>query len=206
MSRRLWLATVWGLSLAAGGAVPALAGVDPLYVRMKIYETRLSKNSDCSNSITIFKTASPVYQDLLTNPVFGSGVLPMGTYNCIMIRFSDELQFAPVQSTGSNNVCIAGQEVTWDGAQHDAGPAEDPDGNPITLHDGEDIIWVYFSTTGNPDGSQALIRKGLLLTQPLQVNGDTSRTFIWDFHGQVLEKNILGTWECTVNSPTKSIR
>jgi hypothetical protein len=194
--------------LSVGKAFAVVGGVTPTYVNMKIYEMRVSTSADCSNGRVVFKNDNAGYENMMANPTLGSGQIPNGTYECIMIHYSDQLRFAPSANQGSHGVCIQDQESLMDGSAPDAVDGwDEPDG---THHDntaGEDRPWVYFfsGSTGSGDGA-GLKGTGLPLTSPLVINGSASKTFAWDFTDAVGEQNVLGSWECHLLAASISFR
>lgn len=184
---------------------------NPQYVKVKIYEVRASANADCSNSIRIFSNSSPGSTDMVGNPTLGTGALPNGTYQCFMIKMSDTIHSAPVD-TPVGGTCVAGQDIVQDIARPDpsnpGGHGVAPDGTTFALTNGEDIVWIYFrvgAVTDNTSDSSFRPDKGMPLTAPVTVTGDKNLTIVFDFDGRV------GTdpnppHACATDSPTMSIR
>jgi hypothetical protein len=138
------------ITLLLGGAMNGQATTSPSSLIVKVFEMRVSKNSDCTAAITVFKTASPTAVDLISQPVLGSGSIPDGTYHCLMFHVDDLVTLVPMATTG---VCTGGVPVTLDMFSD---PVNDvsisPDGMVIhATPGGEDDPWVYFS-----DSNQAL--------------------------------------------------
>ena len=178
-------------------------GVDPGYVKVKVYEFRVAKNADCSNGIEVYRTASPAYEDLTHNPTLGSGTIPDGTYNCVMMRMSDNLRFtASVQD--SLHTCTPGVDSTTDVGHDDT--AVDPDGtqHPLGPAGTENIVWLYIRTNA-PTGQNTNAfapTGGIPLTSPLVVSGDTAHTMVFDFSGRIGDDH----GACSCDAPTLGFR
>ena len=82
------------LALLAGilaCTMPAQANTSPSSMLVGIFEMRVSTNSNCTPTITIFKTGTPTPVDFDQNPVFGSGIVTDGTYHCAMFQINDQI-------------------------------------------------------------------------------------------------------------------
>ena len=178
-------------------------GVDPGYVKIKVYEFRVSKNADCSNGIEVYKNNAPGYQDMTHNPTLGSGAIPDGTYNCVMMRMSDFLHFTAA-TQDSLNTCTPGTDSTTD-VGHD-NTAVDPDGTQHVLGAAgtENIVWLYIRTgaTIQQDSNAFAPTGGIPLTSPLVVNGDTAHTMVFDFSGRIGDDHSV----CSCDAPHVSFR
>ncbi len=174
--------------------------VDPSEVKIKVYETRISPNANCSGGfIRVFQSASPTAQDFLTNPVIATGAIPNGTYRCVAMRFSDFITYKPSVTTDSGN-CHAGVQGTQDIARGEV--SQGPDGDSVTTAVGEDIVWVYLSTSGNDANTCFTPTQPCLLNAPLTVSSDRTGTFVVDFSNQVQDHGA----SCSLEGPTFSFR
>jgi hypothetical protein len=200
-------------------AGPVTGGVNPNYVKVKIFEVRASPNEDCSNLVPIFNNASPDYMDAAHNPTFGTGSLPNGTYKCFAIKMSDNIKSQPASNQGTRGKCVGGQgEVVQDVAQPWTPGiySQAPDGTHIPLTVGEDIVWLYWRIGGSsgddPTGDRSFRPdKGMLLSAPLTVVGDKDLTFVFNFDGKVGESCDSGcgdpaNWYCSADAPVMSVR
>ena len=199
------------LFVSSVGFANVTGGVDPSYVRVKAYEIRVSPNADCSNAITVFRNAAPSYLDMVNNPTLGSGAIPNGTYNCVMMRMSDQIHFTPstVNGAWAHGVCAVGTDGAAD-VGHDE-TAVDPDGTPHVLGNKgtEDILWLYIRTgvTNGQNNQNAFAPTGgIPLLSPLVVHGDGTHTMVFDFSGAVGEEQDNGVWSCDCDAPTLSFR
>ncbi len=198
------------LTLVSGSAFAVTGGVSPSYVNVKVYEVRAAQNADCSGGITIYQTGAPAYQNWSSNPTIGSGALPNGTYNCLMIRMSDQIHYSPSTTDGSwtHGVCTVGTDYVLDVAHNDTGV--DPDGTTHVFgsQGTDNTPWLYIRTGGrdSQDSSAWKPTEGLALTTPLVVSGDRSQTMVMDFTNQVSEVFDGGTWSCGCEAPTMGFR
>src|ERR1035438_906201 len=87
------------VSVCTGWTFRAEAVTSPSSSVVQVFEMRASVNSDCSNAVTVFKTATPSAVDLMANPTFGSGAIPDGTYHCVMFRINDLISIVPQSTT-----------------------------------------------------------------------------------------------------------
>ncbi len=184
-------------------------GVDPRYVNVKVYEVRLSQNANCTGGISVFRNASPSYQDWVNSPTLGSGAIPNGTYNCVMVKMSDYIHYTPSTTDGSwtHGVCTVGTDNVLDVAHDEI--AIDPDGNSQSLgvEGTESIVWLYVRTGATGTGQNTWVPTGgIALTSPLVVNGDGTHTMIFDFSNQVSEVFNNGAWQCGCEAPTMGFR
>jgi hypothetical protein len=188
-----------------------IGGVDPGYVKVKVFEIRVAASADCSNGMTVFQNAAPGYLDMVNNPTLGSGAIPNGTYNCVMMKMSDFIHFTPKTDNTppwSNNVCHVGSDSVAD-VGHDS-IATAPDGTVQTLGNKgtENIVWLYIRT-GAPTGQNInafIPTGGIPLISPLVVHGDGAHTMVFDFDGGVGEEQDNGSWACDCDAPTLSFR
>jgi hypothetical protein len=79
-------------------------GVDTTALEIKIYKFAVSTSPDCSNLTTVITNSNPSYQDFKGAPDLGSGNLADGTYPCVAIEFSDQIQ---VTYAGTPAVCTS---------------------------------------------------------------------------------------------------
>jgi hypothetical protein len=195
--------------LAFLGPVPVshanvVGGVDPSYVKVKVYEIRLFQDANCSGGgLSIYSNAAPSYQDMANSPTLGSGAIPNGTYQCLAMKMSDQIHVSPVSATGP---CAVGSDYVQDVAHDDT--AIDPDGTQHVLGapGTEDIVWLYVRIGGNNsnNGNQHSWQPtgGIPLTSPLVVSGNQSRTMVFDFSNRI--GNDGG--QCSIDAPTLSFR
>jgi len=188
-----------------------VGGVDPSYVKVKVYEIRLFQSADCSGGgLTIYRNNAPSLTDMSNSPTIGAGAIPNGTYNCVGLKMSDNIHFATPADT-LHLGCHGGDDHISDVGHDDI--AIDPDGTSHVLgtQGTEDIVWLYIRTGGgNTNGGNQHTwqpTSGIPLTAPLVVTGDQSRTMVFDFSGRVGdESDGLGGWQCGCDSPTMSFR
>lgn len=196
-SKRLYLLALCQLIAGTGFASNA---VDPSEVKIAVYESRISPNADCSGGfIRVFENASPTPQDFLTNPTIASGAIPNGTYRCIALRISDFIRYKPAVTTDSGN-CVAGASLTQDIIRGD--PSISPDGVTTSTAVGEDIVWIYMSTSGSDSNTCLSPTQPCRIGAPLVVSGDRAGTFVVDFRGQVQDHGS----SCSLEGPTFSFR
>ncbi len=203
------LAAVVGLGLlSSAGFADISNGVDPGYVRVKVYEVRVSPNADCTAGITVFRDAAPSFSDWTNSPTIGSGAIPNGSYPCIMMKMSDNIHYSPASTHASwtHGACVVGTDYTLD-VGHDE-TATDPEGISTTLgpRGTDNLVWLYIHQGANRALSTWVPAGGLELTNPLVVSGDRSNTMVFDFSSKVGEEFDGAAWQCGCDAPTMSFR
>lgn len=209
---RLILTTAMTLMLTTQ-VQAATSGINPNYLKLKIYKVAISTSPLCTNLTTVYSEAAPAYTDFLSSPTIGSGSVPSGDYPCVVIEFSDILKFSPA-ATSDNNHCVMNVESTINVCQT---------GNSSTLINGttttcttagEDHVALYLSTastattgTGghNPFEAPTTVgdsTKGFKLNGALSVSGTQNGTFVVNGNGKVEEN---GT-SCDMQPPVFSFR
>ena len=106
---RLTILAVFALAVGFPSAVAAYASAPS--VKVKVLEVRVSPNADCSHPIRVYSNAAVTPQDLTSNPALGNGMVPNGTYRCVMYSFSDQITFTTI-GTGSFSLCPDGGTYT----------------------------------------------------------------------------------------------
>ena len=117
--------------------------LDPNYLNLKVYQFSVSTSPLCTNPITVFEDASPSYQNVLTNPNFGAGQISDGTYPCVMIEFSDNIQYQP-SVTSTSLGCDSSTPYTSDVCS--SGASTMTDGTTTTCTAAENRVTMYLST------------------------------------------------------------
>jgi hypothetical protein len=179
-----------------------MAALDASSLKLQVYSVMMSTSSLCTSPITVFSSTSPTEVDFLATPTLGSGNPPDGTYNCIIIKMSDNIKYTPITSSGS---CIAATEYVSDICRADNSSstlAPDAGGSPTLCHGTTnpnpespvvDIVYLYLTTNssagtdGNtflqpPDASSG---HGLRLTTPLVISGTARSKFVVNATGKV---------------------
>jgi len=180
--------SVGKMVLAGFLATPLYALTNPSQVLMKIEEVRLSPNADCSAPVSVFSTASPTPEDMVSNPTLGRGAIPNGVYRCLMIHMSDEITYTPAQDDGTS--CLASTTYTRD-IFRTGDSSTAPDGSLIagrgaSAQSGtEDFPWTYFSTGGSHSNTCYQPSSPCVLSSPIVVSGDHTSTFVMDFDNQI---------------------
>ena len=204
------------LILASGLAHGADSGIDPQYVKMKVYKFAVSTSVYCTNPQVVFTNANPLYEDILTSPTFGTGYLRNGSYKCVMLEISDQLKFASDENSDSGS-CVMGLENTIDLCTEES--AVSLNGQTINCQEGEDKVTIYISTVStdlpmSEYGAQAFEPPrqgnhayGINLTNALIVAGPHTGTFVVNGNGQISDRlDGDGTRECEFNPPVFSFR
>ena len=111
-------------------------------------------------------------------------MLADGTYNCIVIEFSDNIKFTPNATSTSGN-CVGGAEETLDVCS--SGSSTLIDGTTATCSTSENIVAMYLSTgSTSSNGSDAFIppssgnyaTNGFNLGSALVVSGSSVANFV----------------------------
>lgn len=215
MKKLLTFALMSSLSFSAFAA-----GVDTTALELKIYKFAVSTSPNCSNLTTVITNSNPSYQDFKGAPDLGSGTLADGTYPCVAIEFSDQIQVThagptnPCTSTFIQDVCNTGSTSTpiSGGAQ-------------VTCATGQDDRVVMYITTAkdslsenwnafNPpscnfaDCGNQNTDAGIHLGSSLLVSGSVVGKFTVDTTGKVCNGdtggNCSGVTGCEMRPPNFS--
>jgi len=193
--------------------------LDASSLKLQVYSVMISTSSLCTSPTTIFNNAVPTEVDFLVTPVLGSSGSPSipadGTYNCVIIKMSDNIKFKPSTTSGS---CTAGTEYTADVCRTDnSGSTRAPDaGGAATACTGNattaspDPVYLYLTTnvTAGTGGNTFLqptstvSTNGINLTSPLVVAGTTASRFSVNATGKVDGSGVT----CGMNPPVFGFR
>jgi len=163
---------------------------DASEVNMKIYKLWVSPNTDCSDATMVFQDASPVAQNMITNPTFGNATLPNGTYPCIVLKMSDLITGKPAYTSTAGN-CTPSTNISIDVFRADNNDTSTcPDGSVVTgtgtnASGAEDGPCLFMATTGSNSNVGWRANSPFPLTAPLVVNGNLTGTFVSDFRGKI---------------------
>lgn len=184
-------------------------GINPEFLKIKVFKFAVSTSPYCTDLITVFEKPDPVYEDVLTNPHFGSGTLANGVYPCVVIEMSDTVKFASEENSTSGN-CIASNEETLEVCT-----SEFPntirliDGTTGSCFDGEQKIAIYLTTIKEGDAGGPFLPpvegnhgRGLLLGAPLVVADGVIAKFIVNGMGKIWDDSF--TPRCEMNAPNFS--
>ena len=202
------------VTVKGSGATGSLSVVDPTTMKVKLYELWVSSNADCSGTFTqVYDDDDAEYQNMLEGPTFGSGELADGTYNCVAMVISDNIQFIPETTEGN---CASGTTYTLDvcrsgegemGGEGNITSSKLPNGTEVSCTGsfsggtqtlGDDKVAVYLSTSGTDDGQAFVPTSPLSLASAFVKAGAAQVTFIVDGTGKV-ESN--GS-QCDMQPPT----
>jgi hypothetical protein len=181
-------------------------------LKLKVYSVMMSTSPLCTSPITIFSSVTPTEVDFLSTPTLGSGNPADGTYNCIIIKMSDNIKFKPSSTSGS---CSSVTEYVNDVCRSDnGGSTRAPDaGGVATSCRGTDPgtavpddVYLYLTTnafagTGGNTFLQpvdANSTNGLHLTAPLVISGNAQSKFVVNATGAVDDTQA----SCGMNPPT----
>ena len=204
-------------------------GLSASALTFKVYKMAVSTSPLCTGLITVVDNGNtPVAVDFLASPDLGNGVLADGTYNCIVIEFSDVLSFTP-STTSHSGSCVSGTPRSLDICRSDnGGTSKLIDGSTTTCTGtngadssvygtpGADRVAIYLSTgvtTGgndafNPPISVGTNTHGLNLATALTISGTASGKFVVNPAGKVCDSahstcgGLAGT--CGMNPPVFS--
>lgn len=185
------------------------AGINPLYLDIKVYKVAVSTSEYCTDMKVIFEDANPSYQDFLTSPVLGNGKVKNGTYKCIALEISDVIKSAPDQNSDTGN-CVLGQQEVGNICHANNGGIDTGfliDGTPVPCTDAEQRVAIYLSTASLPSDNNGTaftapsagnLFNGITLGSPLIVKGHTKAKMIVNGAGSIEDKFD----HCEVGAPT----
>lgn len=175
----------------------AVDGVDPSSLKVKINEFWVSEDPLCTDPVLVYQATAPAYQEMVNEPVLGSGPVADGVYPCLIMVFNDTIKYTPESSI--TTICDSATEYSG-GTCHDGETTLLPDGADGTetdCTDGEDKVAYYFSTAVESDiGGGAGFHPpddpdspttGAVLDGALVVNGDTTSTMFVDATNKIWE-------------------
>ena len=181
-------------------------------LKLSVYSVMVSTSPFCTNPITIFDNATATQLDFISKPTLGSSGSPTnpadGTYNCVIIKMSDNILFTPIAAAGAS--CAAGTQYTTDVCTTTSNKTV-PNSGVTTACTGSgtvpsvDVVYMYLTTNANAStGSNAFLQptnaastNGIKIANPLVVSGNLSSKFI------VNTANKVGTGggACGINAP-----
>ena len=197
MKKLLTFALMSSLSISAFAA-----GVDTTALEIKIYKFAVSTSPNCSNLTTVITNTNPSYQDFKGAPDLGSGNLADGTYPCVAIEFSDQIQVTHAGSTNSctptfiQDVCNSGTSTSISGGTVTCGSAQD-DRVVMYITTAKDSLSQNFNAFNPPScnttncGTQDS-DAGIHLDSSLVVSGSVVGKFLVDTDGKVCDGNTGG--------------
>lgn len=134
-------------------SVNALAVTSPSELKITVYQVSVSLNADCSNPQTILSSTTGTETNFLSSPSLGSGAIPNGTYNCIMITMDDVIKFRPTANDGAT--CTAGTEYAIDLCRANGGGQADQDYQSYS-----DVLVGTTSTSTQCAGTNQIVGSG----------------------------------------------
>jgi len=196
------------LLIANIGKVPlAQAVTSPSSLVVKVFEMRVSTQSDCSTWATVFKTASPTSVDLIQNPTLGTGVSVDGLYHCVMFHISNIATVVPVTTDGA---CTAGTPYSISFFQNNATASITPEGVPIQPSASEVDPWIYFNDSADANSANNCFRPTNVCNcgapcplTALSLSSDQTHTLVMNFDNKV---DGTSTAQCILDQPVMSIR
>ena len=166
----------------------------PTALNLKIYKFAVSTSALCTDLITVVDNGStPTEIDFTREPNLGSGSLSDGTYPCVVIEMSDQVNFTPPNS--ASGACLSSQPETLD-VCHNGSTSRLVNGNTTNCSAGDDRVAMYLSTySGSPNASDAFnapitngdTDRGITLGAALTVSGAITGKFVVNPSGQVCD-------------------
>jgi hypothetical protein len=141
--------------------------LDPNYLNLKVYQFSVSTSPLCTDPIILFEDDSPSFQDVLAGPDFGAGQISDGTYPCVIIEFSDNIQYQPSVSSTTGQ-CNSSTPYTLDVCS--SGTSTMTDGSTTTCDSSENRVAMYLSTASTST-------TGVNAFDPPSTIGDASNGF-----------------------------
>jgi hypothetical protein len=205
------------LTLKGAAQAPSASsvGVSPSSALLKIKTLWLSASLDCSSPQKVFDIDNPEAKDLVTGPTLGAGPIYPGTYVCAIVKFSDQVTFAPSADTGL--YCKAGVSTTIDVFNEGSVVSVCPDGNVTghgTVYDNKIEDWgcVTFTTEGlttTVRGRGSSPDVAYKLSAPVQISSndeDKTIIFYWNFTDKVSDEIAPGATNCSLDPGDLSLQ
>ena len=202
--------TLKGSDKAEASSSNLATGGSPTAIKMNMFALWLCINAACTDCILVQDNgATPVEHDLANNPTLFSGSPADGTYNCMVMKAYDTMNFVAdaEAETIHGTTCTEGTEYTFDTYREASGDSDlwttYPDHSTITAtgtvaNPGSDIVYYFVSTT--PSAVIANTHQTLTLSNPIVVPGD--EIFYADFTDQISTND----GHCWLETPTMGIQ
>jgi len=201
--------------LASNFSFAADSGLNPNYIKIKVYKFAVSRSEYCTNPKVVLTNENPEYEDILSSPTFGTGSIKNGTYKCVMLEISDIIKFSPDQNSDSGG-CLMGIENTLDICREET--TKTLAGETVGCIVGEDRVVIYLSTATiesemfeenfsaflPPLASEK--RYGVKLHGALKVTKASSGTLVVNGLGQVSDIVNDAERKCELDAPVFSFR
>ncbi len=154
----------------AQDAEPAVEIRDATSIKYKIYKIALSASAECTNPVTLLESPTGVQSDLLATPTFAKGKISAGTYRCVLIELSKNINTtssAPCTVPRDNLICADNQESKLIG------------GTPVTCSGGtgndQRVVLYYTTLSAQTSGTRVFLpptgaadtTSGVTLTTPI---------------------------------------
>lgn len=197
------------LMLITFKTLAANTGIDPDFLKLKVYKIAISKDIYCNDLKVVVDNSGPgaIYEDFLTSPTIGSGSVNVGTYQCVVIEFEDIIKFASLENS-DNGFCNAGVDLTNEiCTSATADSIRYIDGSTSTCTNGSQRTSMWLSTgstnaaqTGSPflPPIQGDTDRGLQLLSPLVVSEGSIAKFVVNALGKIEDNGS----SCEMQAPT----
>lgn len=167
-------------SVAAGpGETPV---GDPASMAIGMYALYISPNADCSQPVLVGDNgATPVEKDFALTPVLFTATPTAGTYQCLVLRMSDVIQFTSDVTSGH---CAIDTPYRQDIYREGENDWRDIDGTiiPSTGTDAaplDDKVYIFIARD-----TAAVVARGYSPNQVIQLHSDlvvpSTATFYWN--------------------------
>ncbi len=158
------------VSVFGQDAEPAAEIRDATSIKYKIYKIALSTSAECTSPVTLLESATGVQSDLLATPTFAKCKIPAGTYRCVMIELSKNINTtstAPCTTPRDNLICADSQESKLIA------------GTPVTCSGGtgndQRVVLYYTTLSAQTSGTRVFLpptggadtTSGVTLTTPI---------------------------------------
>jgi hypothetical protein len=165
-------------------------------LKFKVYRMAVSTSANCTSPIIVVNNgATAVEVDVKgSDPIFGAGFAPNGTYPCIMFEVDDTIKYSGESSTSGN--CSPTSETARDLCRLDnSGTSKLLDGSTFSCTNSVDKIVLYLSTNtvSNPNGNGFIppvapgSQDGVHLSSPMVVSGSGSGRLVVNTDGYLCD-------------------
>ena len=173
----------------------------PTYLQMTMYSVWVSTNANCTGLVQVADYGTDGQKfDIFDKPTLFQGNPTAGTYNCMVIKMLDTMNFKPAQTTGTT--CVAGNTYTFDIAFGQESWV-DKDFHPIVTDANPNTVYLFATTDGTKTAAEGVDGgQTIPLTQAMVSPGQV--TLVMDFTDRVYFDTSKGL--CWLDSPTMAFK
>jgi len=126
--------------------------IDATSIKYKVYKIAMSLSAECTNPVTLLESAAGVQSDLMTTPTFAKGKIAAGTYRCVMVELSKNI------NTTAGGTCTTARDNL---ICPDSDTSKLINGTSVTCSGGtgndQRVVLYYTTLSAQTSGARALL-------------------------------------------------